>query len=200
MAFFKSLIKDHGKRYFEPIGHALATAGIRQPNMANPAHAWALRNALVPYAGWWIGEHAALLSGAPTLDLPAPFRNHAKFAASALRSSRLEISGVMRKHQLRLADRQCRMAELSQRLQDLIVILTTSCWGAKQSNETVRAAADVLCTDLRRKLSGSRPDDASLKAVTKLGASIADGGFEAIAGIDAESILMPYKNDPAPAH
>ena len=34
----------------------------------------------------------------------------------------------MTKHQLKLADRQCRMAELSQRVQDLVVILATSLW------------------------------------------------------------------------
>ena len=54
MAFFKSLIKEHGKTYFEPIGKALQAAGIKKPNMMNPAHAWALRSALVPY-----GEVAA---------------------------------------------------------------------------------------------------------------------------------------------
>ena len=45
MAFFKSLIKEHGKTYFEPIGKALQAAGIQQPNPLNPAHAWALREA-----------------------------------------------------------------------------------------------------------------------------------------------------------
>ncbi|MCO6456901.1 MAG: acyl-CoA/acyl-ACP dehydrogenase, partial [Pirellulaceae bacterium] len=43
MAFFKSLVKDHGMTYFEPIGRALQAAGIRRPNPLNPAHAWALR-------------------------------------------------------------------------------------------------------------------------------------------------------------
>ena len=47
----------------------------------------------------------------------------------------------MRKHQLRLADRQCRMSELSQRVQDLVVILTTSLWAGRQSGELVRASA-----------------------------------------------------------
>src|SRR5579875_2354024 len=44
MAFFKSLIKEHGKTFFEPIGKALVSSGIRKPNMMNPAHAWALRS------------------------------------------------------------------------------------------------------------------------------------------------------------
>ena len=50
MAFFKSLIKHHGTTFFEPIGRALQAAGIRKPNPANPAHAWALRGAIAPYA------------------------------------------------------------------------------------------------------------------------------------------------------
>ena len=35
---------------------------------------------------------------------------------------------------------------------------------------------------------------AYFRAVTKLGEKIADGGFEAIAGIETGEILMPYKS------
>ena len=45
MAFFKSLIKEHGKQFFEPIGRAIQASGIKKPNPMNPAHAWALRSA-----------------------------------------------------------------------------------------------------------------------------------------------------------
>jgi alkylation response protein AidB-like acyl-CoA dehydrogenase len=197
MAFFKSLIKEHGKTYFEPIGRTLAEAGIRNPNPMNPAHAWALRKALAPYAGWWVGEHLSFGGLPGHISLPKPLDDHALFAARALHRSRFEISAVMRKHQLKLADRQCRMAELSQRIQDLVVILTTSCWAGRQEKPLVREAADVLCRDLRRKLSGRRPSDADLRAVTKLGEAIENGGFEAIAGIVPEAILMPYTNEPA---
>ncbi len=69
----------------------------------------------------------------------------------------------MTTHQLRLADRQCRMAELSQRLQDLVVILATSLWAGRQSSEIVQNAADVLCRDLTRKRTGRRPTDADLR-------------------------------------
>ncbi len=41
MAFFKSLIKEHGKEFFEPIGKTLQSAGIKNFNPMNPAHAWA---------------------------------------------------------------------------------------------------------------------------------------------------------------
>jgi hypothetical protein len=98
----------------------------------------------------------------------------------------------MTKHQLKLADRQCRMAELSQRVQDLVVILATSVWAGRQKSPLVHDAADILCQDLARKLTGKRPTDAYYRAVTKLGAAIADGGFEAIAGLKAEPILMSY--------
>src|SRR5206468_4729422 len=56
MGFFKSLIKEHGKTYFEPIGRATVAAGIKKPDMTNPAHVWALRQALIPYAQWRAGQ------------------------------------------------------------------------------------------------------------------------------------------------
>ena len=63
MAFFKSLIKEHGKPFFEPIGQALQASGIKKPNPLNPAHAWALRSAL-----------GALreVAGRPDAHAPAP--------------------------------------------------------------------------------------------------------------------------------
>jgi alkylation response protein AidB-like acyl-CoA dehydrogenase len=197
MGFFKSLIKDHGKTFYEPIGRSLQQANIRNFNPANPAHAWALRDALVPYSKWYLGQVTSGWRHASFPTMPKRLAEHAQFAADALQRSRLEIDGVMRKHQLKLADRQCRMSELSTRLQDLVVILTTSLWAAQQSNEVVRSAADILCQDLTRKLTGARPSDAYFRAVGKLGETIAEGGFEAIAGINAESILMPYDNQTA---
>jgi alkylation response protein AidB-like acyl-CoA dehydrogenase len=193
MAFFKSLIKEHGKTYFEPIGKALQAAGIKKPNMMNPAHAWALRSALIPYAKWRLGEAVTPRDRPAFPGIPPRLAAHAEFAAAGLQRSRLEISDVMTKHQLRLADRQCRMAELSQRVQDLVVILATSLWAGRESGEIVRGAADILCQDLTRRLTGSRPTDAYYRAVTKLGETIAAGGFEAIAGVEAEPILMSYK-------
>jgi alkylation response protein AidB-like acyl-CoA dehydrogenase len=195
MAFFKSLIKEHGKTFFEPIGRALQAAGIKQPNPLNPAHAWALRSAAGPYLQWRIGQTFAPVRRLH-LDLPsvpAKLRRHAEFAAAGLQRARTEISDVMSKHQLRLADRQCRIAEVSRRLQDMVVILTTSLWAGGQPSEVVHAAAGVLCQDLTNRLTGRRPADSDLRAVTALGETIASGGFEPIAGIEPEEILMPYE-------
>jgi hypothetical protein len=108
----------------------------------------------------------------------------------------MEIDRVMRKHQLKFADRQCRMSEISQRLQDLVVMLATSCWAAQQPDELVRTAADVLCQDLRRKLQGGRPSDSYFRTITQLGKAIDEKGFAAITGIQPEAILMPYDNEP----
>jgi hypothetical protein len=124
--------------------------------------------------------------------MPATLRAHAEFAADFLQRSPLEISGTMRKFQLALADRQCRMAELSGRVQDAIVILCTSLYAARQTDALVQEAADVLCQDLTRRLTGKRPTDRYYRTVTKLGEKIADGGFTAIAGVAAGEIMMQY--------
>jgi hypothetical protein len=71
-------------------------------------------------------------------------------------------------------------------------MLATSVWAGHQSSELVRDAADILCQDLARNLTGQRPTDAYYRAVTKLGAKIAEGGFEPIAGLQADPILMSY--------
>ena len=198
LGFFKSLIKEHGKTFFEPIGRTLQASGIRNFNPLNPMHAWTLRKAIAPYVTWRVKQ--TLARPRPEVPkLPSPLDEHARFAIAALQGSRLEVSDVMSKHQLKLADRQCRMSEVSQRLQDMVVMLATSCWAGGQSSEVVRDAADVLCQDLRRKLTGRRPSDAYFRAVTSLGKKVEEGAFEAIAGIKAEDILMPYADEPARA-
>ena len=100
----------------------------------------------------------------------------------------------MRKHQLKLADRQCRMSELSRRVQKLIIMLATSLYAAQQDDEVVRTAADVLCDDIKRELTGRRPSDRDYRRITSLGETIADGGFKSIAGLHVDEILMPYAN------
>jgi alkylation response protein AidB-like acyl-CoA dehydrogenase len=192
MGFFKSLIKEHGKNFYEPIGKALVASGIKQLNPANPLHLWTLRKEFGAYAKWRIGQSFGGSQRAQLPTLPRALAGHAQYAADALQRSRLTVSALMRTHQLRLADRQCAMAELSRRIQDLIVMLATSLWAAGQKDETVQTAADVLCDDLKRGLTGARPSNAYYRKVTLLGESIAAGGFEAIAGVPADEILMPY--------
>jgi alkylation response protein AidB-like acyl-CoA dehydrogenase len=192
LGFFKSLVKHHGKTYFEPLGKAMAAAGIRKPNPLNPAHAWALKDAGLPYAKWMIGRRLRPVATAQLPNMPKPLREHAEFACDRLQRMALEISGTMSRFQLKLTDRQCRMAELSQRAQDFITMLTTSLYGARQDEPLVRDAADVLCQNLRQKLLGRRPSNHYFRRTTELGAAIADGQFRSLAGVDADEILMPY--------
>jgi alkylation response protein AidB-like acyl-CoA dehydrogenase len=192
MGFFKSLVKHHGKTYFEPIGKALAAAGIRQPNPLNPVHMWKLR-AAAPYLRWSVARRLRPVAEAQLPSMPKSLREHAEFACERLQRSALEISGTMSRFQLKLADRQCRMAELSQRTQDLITMLTTSMYGARQSDALVQDAADIFCQNLRQKLLGRRPSNNYFRRVTDLGTAIAGGQFRSIAGVEADEILMRYE-------
>ena len=192
MAFFKSLVKHHGTQFFEPIGKALQQAGIKKPNPLNPAHMWALKGAMLPYAKWMMGQYL-IPKGKPTLPpMPGSLQRHAEYASAQLLKSPLHISGVMKKHQLKLADRQCRMSHLSSRVQKLIVILCTSLYAARQEDEVIRQAADVVCQDLTREIEYRRPTDRYFRSVTALGETICDGGFQSIAGLNPDEILMPY--------
>ncbi len=192
MAFFKSLVKQHGTRFFEPIGKALVAAGIKKPNPMNPAHAWKLRGALGPYTKWLISERLRRIHTPQLPPMPAALRAHAEFAAQFLQKSPRLIDGVMRKHQLALADRQCRMSFLSQQIQDAVTILVTSLYGSRHEDELVRSAADCLCQDLTRKLTLDAPTDRYFRQITTLGGQIADGGFHSIAGLHPDEILMSY--------
>ncbi|MBI2827453.1 MAG: acyl-CoA/acyl-ACP dehydrogenase [Planctomycetia bacterium] len=194
MAFFKSLVKQHGKRFFEPIGRALAQLGVRQPSLANPSHLRGLAPAMVPYGKWLARERFGGKSCPPLPPLPERLAEHARFAIRGLQGAAREISAAMRKHQLALADRQCRMSDLSARVQNMATMLVTALSAGRQPDEMIRAAGDIACQDLRRKLTGERPTDGYFRAVTTLGAKIAEGGFAPIAGIAAADILMPYTN------
>ena len=192
MAFFKSLVKQHGRRYFEPIGKVLAANGIRKPSLVNPLHLWKLKGPMWQYSKWLVGQKLRG-SRAELPSLPRELRAHADFAAHNLKKMAGEISGAMRKHQLKLADRQCRMSELSARVQSLVVILCTSLYAGRQQDELVRKAADSLCRTLTRQFTGERPSDRDFRDLTELGGAIADGRGDLVSGIDAPPILMPYR-------
>ncbi|MEM8865998.1 MAG: acyl-CoA dehydrogenase family protein, partial [Planctomycetota bacterium] len=203
MAFFKSLVKHHGKVYYEPIGKALAAAGIKQPNPLNPMHAMKLAPVATPYAKWMIARRLMGAASPNLPDMPANLRRHAEYACDRLHKMALEIDGAMQKFQLKLADRQCRMAELSSRCQDLITILATSMYAAREqvsavdANEArddalIKQSADVLCQRLRQKLDGRRPANQYFKQVTQLGARIAAEGFPGLEDIQQSEILQQY--------
>ena len=193
MALFKSLVKEHGRTFFEPIGKILHKAGIRKPNMMNPAHLWKLKSPLLAYTKWFAGRQFQSSTRPDLSALPHELRAHAEFATDNLRKMASEISGTMRKHQLKLADRQCRMSELSSRVQSFVLMLATSLYAGRQSNELVRKAGDALGRHLTRTLTGTRVSDRDLRDLTELGSAIVEGHGNLIAGVEPPPILMPYK-------
>lgn len=194
LAFFKSLVKEHGKAFFEPIGKALQKHHLKRLNPFNPAHAWALRRELGAYTRWWLGQAFRSVSVPSIPNMNPRLAEHFGFAWAGLQTSPLEISAVMRKHQLKLADRQCRMAELSARVQSLVVMLVTALWGHRQKDPVAVHAADILCQDLRRALTGERPSDRYFRSAVELADAVIGGGFQAIAGAPQAEILMSYEN------
>lgn len=192
MAFFKSLVKQHGKDYFESIGRILFDAGIKQPNLANPAHLWKLRGPMTAYAKWYAGRRLLGVSRDSLSNMPTDLRKHAEFARDFLSNSAFDISKMMRTYQLKLADRQCSMAQASLAVQDAVTILVTALHGAKSDCEITRAAASVLCTHLKHRMLGTKPNGRDFRRVTSLGEAIAESGWAALHDVDAEEVLMRY--------
>ena len=83
------------------------------------------------------------------------------------------------------------MSEVSARVQDVVVLLVTAL-SARGKSEATIAAADFLCHDLRRKLTGERPSDRYFRAASALADLVVEGGFDQITGVPREQILMPY--------
>jgi alkylation response protein AidB-like acyl-CoA dehydrogenase len=194
LAFFKSLVKLHGQTFFEPIGKALQQAQLRTFKPYNPRHLWLLRRQLGAYTRWSAAQRFRGRDRQTVPGMDPRLAGHVAFALDFLRRQPRELSGAMRKHQLKLADRQCRMAELSQRVQDAVVILVTALWAHHQGGEAAAAAADILCQDLRRKLRGERPSDRYFRDTARLADLVIGGGFEALAGVPRGDILMRYEN------
>ena len=126
MAFFKSLVKEHGKKFFEPIGKSAAEAQLTKPNPFNPVHAWMMRKELAPYARWKMGQWFEARDRQAVPGMDKRLADHLHFAVGLFARLRAETTAAMEKHQLKLADRQCRIAELSQRIQDATTILVTA--------------------------------------------------------------------------
>ena len=129
--------RSTARQFFEPIGKALQQHQIKNFNPANPRPPLeaAQRAGRLRASGRWARSSSARdrqRCRAWTRGWPSTSTSRWTMFASG---SREEISGAMRKHQLKLADRQCRMAELSQRVQDTVVMLVTALWGHQQKNE-----------------------------------------------------------------
>jgi alkylation response protein AidB-like acyl-CoA dehydrogenase len=196
MAFFKSLAKDHGVRFFEPVGKALARNKMKTLNPVNPAHVWALRNELIPYSLWFAGK---VLEPKGSPDLPhmnEALKDHIEWASKQLQGSPFELSLNMVKHQLKLTDRQCRIADMSERIQWMIIMLVTAMWAHAEGDEVIQASADVLCQTIRFKLSGKRPTDEYYRSLCKVADLIIEKGYPGVSTIEPDAVLFPYSKVP----
>ncbi len=136
MAFFKSLVKQHGDDVLRadrqgparrghqeaqhgqpgpPVGPARAAGGVRQ----------VVRRAEVPPRG-----RTTLPPMPETLPQARRVRRQAGWAARGWKSAARCASTS-----LALADRQCRMSELSQRVQDAVIMLCTALYAARQNDD-----------------------------------------------------------------
>lgn len=192
MAFFKSLAKQHGVTFFEPVGKTLARNNLKSMNPANPMHLWKLRNELIPYSLWYLGKFLAPSERQNVAGISPVLQQHIDFAFSMLQEAPFDLTHNMVKHQLKLADRQCRIADLSQRIQDTIVILVACLWAHQEANAVIQASVDILCQDLRRKLTGERPTDKYFRQVCKLADLIIEQGYPGMSDIEHGEILLPY--------
>jgi alkylation response protein AidB-like acyl-CoA dehydrogenase len=196
MAFFKSLAKAHGSEYFEPIGKALAKRNLRTLNPMNPAHIMALFPELSKYALWKAGKTFEGPDQQIIEGMNEKLQGHVDFAMEMMNKLPMELSDNMVKHQLKLADRQCRIAELSQRVQDTVIMLVTCLYAHEQGSEVLIASADILCQDLRRKLTGERPTDEYFKACSKLADRVIAGEFPGLSEVETQEIIFSYTKAP----
>ncbi|HLW68649.1 MAG TPA: acyl-CoA dehydrogenase family protein [Gemmataceae bacterium] len=191
LAFFKSLVKEHGKEFFEPVGKALNRNNMKSLNPMNPAHLWKLRKEMWAYGKWRLNR---VFSPGGQVGLPSIDKRlveHVDWACYELRKTPVGLSKLLQRYQLKLADRQCRMAEVSSRVQDVIVMLVTALAAGGKSEAHI-AAADFVCKDLQRKLTGQRPSDRYFREANKLADMVIAGGFEEIAGVERGEIMMRY--------
>jgi len=184
MAFFKSLVKEHGKTFFEPVGQLMSNLGKKSPS---PMDVIRNHKTFTPYLNWMIREVFLPKSGIRPIGFNEDLVKHANFAINGLQKSGREISALMRKHQLRLADRQCRMSILSRKIQNLTTMMATVCYAFAKANLLTARIADVSCENLRCKITGRHPTDLQIRKSVSLGEKLCCDQ------VSQKSILMKYE-------
>jgi hypothetical protein len=87
------------------------------------------------------------------------------------------------------------MSAISMTLQNAIVMLVTSLYAAQSDDELTRAAAEAMCGELDRKISGGLPNEKDYRQVTNVGERISSQGWNELREVAASNILMAYKNE-----
>ena len=193
MAFFKSLVKEHGKNFFEPIGKLMASKGKKKPSVVDVVKNY---KTFLPYIKWMTKEKLFPKSGIRPIGFNKNLVNHANFAIKELQRSAWEVNSLMLKHQLKLADRQCRMSILSRKIQNLITIMVTVCYAYAKGDHMTAFIADVSCENLKNKINGQNPTDSQIRKSVALGESLfihdIYGRCQHSNSAHFDSILMKY--------
>ena len=194
MKFFATLAKDHGVKYLLPIGDAIKE--VKKGKFASGLTK--LCGAGLAYFGWKTCRK--LRSFMPEEECPTiaevesrRLRKHLKFGVNTCVKLSLEISGAMSKHGAKLADEQSLVVHLSQRVQDCILLIVTALQAAKSGDEGTIAAADILCQDLTRKLTGAQPNAKYFRDCARLADLVMEGKFKPLDGTAESPILRQYK-------
>ncbi len=195
MALFKTLAKDHGMRYMLPVGNHM-NGMLKAVKKGQFGSAFTNLGAFLfhgaRYALWQASKRLAFRNRKVN-GMDKRLARHVAFAQKMFRRLPLELSSAMVKHQLKLADRQCRINHMSQRVQDTVVLLVTALHAQQVGDEATIRAADVLCQDLTRKLTGAQPSDAYFKACSKLAELVISGQFRQLDGVPETAILRSYE-------
>lgn len=214
--FFGTLIKEQQNKFFLPIAmkvKELQDAGkmAGKFNPVNPWHAWMMRSVLTPFtlwivsrSAWLFGQKVKGLFGArfPELNwMPKRLRNHASYAAAKLQERSVPMSIITAMLQNRLLEEQCFLAKMSEEVQDLVIIASTSIWAARKGDPTTSLAADILCENLRFGIEGNKPK--TLRGFiwyikhfgkrARLGKMVLEGKFDVLDGLQSGQILQRYE-------
>jgi alkylation response protein AidB-like acyl-CoA dehydrogenase len=193
MAFFRSLARQRSEVSTAFQGQGGGPSGVDGSSSRRSFSLGPVSGLTLAHLTWRLQSWVTPRTVTPLPGMPERLGRHAKWACDRLRDCRMEIWRAARRWPWTLADRQCRMAEISQRVRSLVVILTTSLYASQHpEGGVVQQAADVLGEDLVRQWTGCRPTDQYFHRITRLGAAVAEGAFESIAEIAPDEILMPY--------
>lgn len=191
MKFFLSLATEHGSSYMLPLGNGMKALSKGKVFSG----AWQLIKNGIPFAFWNISSYLKrFVNGQSVSGMNRRLQKHVNFALAQSAKLSLEISTNMIKHQVKLGDRQSRIVHMSQRVQDTIVMLVTAMHAHASKDEATIAAADILCQDLRRKLTGEQPSDNYFRDCAKLADMVIEGKFKQIEGVEQSAILRQYQN------
>jgi len=192
MAFFKGLVKAHGEKFMGPIAKKLGQHKIKNFNPMNPSHAWKLRKELLGLAGWIVKSELNRSDKQKVAGLTPALQRHVDFATKHFRALPRTVNGRLLKHQMKLADRQLVMINLSMEVQRTVTILAVCQHAQAMGDEATILAADVLCQDLIRKIKPALVSDKYMRDVTKLGQLVAEGKFKQLATTMHSAIIEPY--------